>query len=276
MVLRTSKVQRGGIFAILCLWVSVNLFPLMIMFLSGFKSANEIFTNPFGLPEKWNLTSYIAAWKDANFGDYFLNSLIVTSISILLIIIISSMGAYVLARYEFPGRRLVFLYILAGLALPIRLAVIPLFVMIRSLNLQDTLIALFLIYTAGGLSFSTFLLTNFFRSIPLELEESARIEGAGYFRLYWAINLPLIRPALATIAVFNFNRIWNDFFFALIFISSESKKTIPLGIQNFFGEYTVRWDMLFAGLNIAVIPVIIFFIILSRQFIGGLVEGAVK
>lgn len=276
MVLRTSKVQRGGIFAILCLWVSVNLFPLMIMFLSGFKSANEIFTNPFGLPEKWNLTSYIAAWKDANFGDYFLNSLIVTGISILLIIIISSMGAYVLARYEFPGRRLVFLYILAGLALPIRLAVIPLFVMIRSLNLQDTLIALFLIYTAGGLSFSTFLLTNFFRSIPLELEESARIDGAGYFRLYWAINLPLIRPALATIAVFNFNRIWNDFFFALIFISSESKKTIPLGIQNFFGEYTVRWDMLFAGLNIAVIPVIIFFIILSRQFIGGLVEGAVK
>ena len=276
MVLRTSKVQRGGIFAILCLWVSVNLFPLMIMFLSGFKSANEIFTNPFGLPEKWNLTSYIAAWKDANFGDYFLNSLIVTGISILLIIIISSMGAYVLARYEFPGRRLVFLYILAGLALPIRLAVIPLFVMIRSLNLQDTLIALFLIYTAGGLSFSTFLLTNFFRSIPLELEESARIDGAGYFRLYWAINLPLIRPALATIAVFNFNRIWNDFFFALIFISSESKKTIPLGIQNFFGEYTVRWDMLFAGLNIAVIPVIIFFIILSRKFIGGLVEGAVK
>lgn len=276
MVLRTSKVQRGGIFAILCLWVSVNLFPLMIMFLSGFKSANEIFTNPFGLPERWNLTSYIAAWKDANFGDYFLNSLIVTGISILLIIIISSMGAYVLARYEFPGRRLVFLYILAGLALPIRLAVIPLFVMIRSLKLQDTLIALFFIYTAGGLSFSTFLLTNFFRSIPLELEESARIDGAGYFRLYWAINLPLIRPALATIAVFNFNRIWNDFFFALIFISSESKKTIPLGIQNFFGEYTVRWDMLFAGLNIAVIPVIIFFIILSRQFIGGLVEGAVK
>lgn len=276
MILRMSKVQRGGIFAILCLWVSVNLFPLMIMFLSGFKSANEIFTNPFGLPEKWNLTSYIAAWKDANFGDYFLNSLIVTGISILLIIIISSMGAYVLARYEFPGRRLVFLYILAGLALPIRLAVIPLFVMIRSLNLQDTLIALFLIYTAGGLSFSTFLLTNFFRSIPLELEESARIDGAGYFRLYWTINLPLIRPALATIAVFNFNRIWNDFFFALIFISSESKKTIPLGIQNFFGEYTVRWDMLFAGLNIAVIPVIIFFIILSRQFIGGLVEGAVK
>lgn len=276
MVLRMSKVQRGGILAILCLWVSVNLFPLMIMFLSGFKSANEIFSNPFGLPEKWNLTSYIAAWKDANFGDYFLNSLIVTGISILLIIIISSMGAYVLARYEFPGRRLVFLYILAGLALPIRLAVIPLFVMIRSLNLQDTLIALFLIYTAGGLSFSTFLLTNFFRSIPLELEESARIDGAGYFRLYWAINLPLIRPALATIAVFNFNRIWNDFFFALIFISSESKKTIPLGIQNFFGEYTVRWDMLFSGLNIAVIPVIIFFIILSRQFIGGLVEGAVK
>ena len=272
----SSRAQRIGILAILLLWVFVDLFPLAIMFLSGFKSTKEIFTNPFGLPEKWNLGSYIAAWKDANFGDYFLNSLVVSGVSILLILIISSMGAYVLARYEFPGRRWVFLYILAGLALPIRLAVIPLFVLIRALHLQDTLIALFLIYTASGLSFSTFLLTNFFRSIPLELEESARIDGAGYFRLYWQINLPLIRPALATIAVFNFNRIWNDFFFALIFISSESKKTIPLGIQNFFGEYTVRWDMLFAGLNIAVIPVIIFFVILSRQFIGGLVEGALK
>ena len=271
-----SKAQRFGIIAILLVWVFVNLFPLMIMFVSGFKSTNEIFTNPFGLPEKWNLTSYIAAWKDANFGNYFFNSLIVTGVSILLIIVISSMGAYILARYEFPGRRLIFLYILSGLALPIRLAVIPLFVMIRSFHLQDTLTALFLVYTAGGLSFSTFLLTNFFRSIPLELEESARMDGAGYFRIYWQINLPLIRPALATIAVFNFNRIWNDFFFALIFISSESKKTIPLGIQNFFGEYTVRWDMLFAGLNIAVIPVIVFFIILSRQFIGGLIEGAIK
>ena len=271
-----SKTQRFGILAILLVWVFVNLFPLMIMFVSGFKSTSEIFTNPFGLPKKWNLTSYIAAWQDANFGNYFLNSLIVTGVSILLIIIISSMGAYILARYEFPGRRLIFLYILSGLALPIRLAVIPLFVMIRSFHLQDTLIALFFVYTAGGLSFSTFLLTNFFRSIPLELEESARMDGAGYFRIYWQINVPLIRPALATIAVFNFNRIWNDFFFALIFISSESKKTIPLGIQNFFGEYTVRWDMLFAGLNIAVIPVIVFFIILSRQFIGGLIEGAIK
>lgn len=271
-----NKMQRGGILAILLVWVFVNLFPLMIMFVSGFKSTSEIFTNPFGLPEKWNLTSYISAWQDANFGNYFLNSLIVTGVSIFLIIVISSMGAYILARYEFPGRRLIFLYILSGLALPIRLAVIPLFVMIRSFHLQDTLTALFFVYTAGGLSFSTFLLTNFFRSIPLELEESARMDGAGYFRIYWQINVPLIRPALATIAVFNFNRIWNDFFFALIFISSESKKTIPLGIQNFFGEYTVRWDMLFAGLNIAVIPVIVFFIILSKQFIGGLIEGAIK
>ena len=120
------------------------------------------------------------------------------------------------------------------------------------------------------------MLTNFFKSIPVDLEDAARIDGAGVFRIYWQINLPLLRPALATVTIFNFIRVWNDFFFPLIFIDTDSKKTIPLGIQNFFGEFDVQWDLLFGALNIAIIPIIIFFLILSKQFITGLTECAIK
>lgn len=264
------------VFAVLIIWALINLVPIGIMLLSGFKTTAEIFSNPFGLPEKWSLATYVKAWKGASFAIYFRNSVIVSVVSIALILLVSSMASYVLARFSFPGRRLIYLYILAGLVLPVRLAIIPIFLLIRTIHLQDTLIGLLIVYTAGGISFSTFLLTNFFRNIPVDLEDSARIDGAGVFRIYWQINLPLLRPALATVAVFNFINVWNDFFFPLIFINTRMKKTIPLGIQSFFGEYSIQWDMLFAGLNIAIIPMIIFFLILSRQFISGLTEGAIK
>ncbi len=275
-MLRINTFQKSLIFIVLVVWALINIFPLGVMFISGFKTTREIFMNPFGLPKHWTFNSYIKAWKAANFAAYFKNSIIVSAVSIILILFVSSMGAYVIARFNFPGRRLVYLYIIAGLVLPVRLAIIPIFLLIRSLRLNDTLFSLFLVYTAGGISFSMFLLTNFFKSIPVDLEDAARIDGAGVFRIYWQINLPLLRPALATVTIFNFIRVWNDFFFPLIFIDTDSKKTIPLGIQNFFGEFDVQWDLLFGALNIAIIPIIIFFLILSKQFITGLTEGAIK
>lgn len=275
-MLRVTQLQKLLIFSLLIVWALVNIFPLGVMLISGFKTTREIFTHPFGLPSKWGFQIYQKAWKSSNFGAYFKNSTIVSLVSIILILIISSMGAYVLARFNFPGRRILYLYIIAGLVLPVRLAIIPIFLLIRSLKLNDTLLSLFLVYSAGGISFSMFLLTNFFKNIPVDLEDAARIDGAGIFRIYWQIDLPLLRPALATVTIFNFIRVWNDFFFPLIFIDTDSKKTIPLGIQNFFGEFDVQWDLLFAALNIAIIPIIIFFLILSKQFITGLTEGAIK
>jgi len=273
---RLNTVQKIIIFSILILWAIANIFPLGVMVISGFKSTREIFLAPFSLPSKWSFDSYKEAWTVANFSVYFKNSIIVTLVSITFTLFISSMAAYVLARFEFPGRRAIYLFILAGLVLPVRLAILPIFLLIRNMGLNNTLFSLFIVYTAGGISFSTFLLTNFFKTIPMDIEDAARIDGASYFRVYWKIHLPLLRPALATVTVFNFIRVWNDFFFPLIFINDNAKKTIPLGIQNFFGEYAIKWDLLFAGLNIAVIPIIIFFIILSKQFIGGLTEGAIK
>ena len=271
-----NRTTRTLVYAVLMVYTAWNLFPLLVMVISGFKSTREIFLNPFALPAKLSFANYAAAWQKANFSLYFTNSVVIALVSIVSLIFLSSMAAYVLARYNFPGRRLVYLFVLLGLVLPARLAIIPIFLLIRSLGLNDTRIGLILIYSATGFSFATFLLVNFFQSIPTDLEDAARIDGAGNFRIYWQVNLPLLRPALATVTVFSFVNIWNDFFFPLILINTNSRKTIPLGVQSFFGEYSIQWDLLFAALNIAVIPIIIFFIILSRQFIEGLTEGAIK
>ncbi len=273
---RLKKFPAAFVYFLLILWSFINLYPLLIMLMSGFKKTIEIFKNPFGLPAQWSFVNHINAWKQANFETFFLNSVFVTLISIVAIIFISSMAAFIVARFRFPGRRFIYLFLISGLALPVRLAIIPIFLTIRSLGIQDTLFGLIVVYTAAGIAFSMFLLTNFFQSIPRDFHDAAVIDGAGHFRIYRSVYMPLLKPALATVAVFNFINVWNDFYFPLIFINTASKMTIPLGIQAFFGEYSVRWDLLFAGLSIAVIPTILFFLLLSRQFIEGLTEGAIK
>ncbi len=273
---KLNPVQKVFAWILLAALAFLNLYPIAIMALSSFKSTREIFMKPFDFPAVWKLKNYVNAWERANFASYFKNSIIVTVLSIAAIILVSSMAAYVIARFEFKFRKFLYLYLIAGLALPTRLAIIPIFLLIRSVNLQDTLAALVMVYTAGGIAFSMFLLVNFFKKLPRDLEDSARIDGAGPFRIYWQVDLPLLKPALVTVAMFNFIDVWNDFFFPLILLSSKAHKTIPLGLQAFFGEYTVEWDLLFAALNISVLPVLLVFVILSKQFIAGLTEGALK
>jgi raffinose/stachyose/melibiose transport system permease protein len=231
---------------------------------------------PFNLPAVWRWQNYVSAWQRADFATYFKNSILVTAVSIASILLVSSMAAYVIARFDFKFKRSIYLYMLAGLALPTRLAIIPIFLIMRNLHLLDKLSGLVIVYTAGGIAFSVFLLVNFFKKLPHDIEDSAQIDGAGPFRIYWQIDLPLLKPALVTVAMFNFIDVWNDFFFPLILLSSKVKKTIPLGLQAFFGEYTIEWDILFAALNISVLPVLILFLILSKQFIAGMTEGALK
>lgn len=276
MMFKLTPLQKILAWFFLLLLAFVNLYPIGIMILSSFKSTREIFLKPFNLPAVWRWQNYVSAWQRADFATYFKNSILVTVASIAAILLVSSMAAYVLARFEFKGRRYVYLYLIAGLALPTRLAIIPIFLIIRSLKLLDSLPGLVLVYTAGGVAFSIFLLVNFFKRLPRDIEDSAKIDGAGPFRIYWQIDLPLLKPALVTVAMFNFIDVWNDFFFPLILLSSRTKKTIPLGLQAFFGEYTIEWDALFAALNITILPVLIVFLILSKQFIAGMTEGALK
>ena len=275
-MLKLNPVQKAIIYFFLFALAFINLYPIFVLFLSSFKTTPEIFMKPFALPKVWKFSNYVEAWNKANFASYFKNSIIITAFSLAAIVLVSSMAAYVIARFEFRGKRALFLYLIAGLALPARLAIIPIFLTVRDLHLQNTYTSLILVYTAGGIAFSMFLLINFFKSLPRELEDSAKIDGAGPFRIYWSIDLPLLKPAVATVVIFNFVDIWNDFFFPLILINKDSLKTIPLGIQAFYGEYGVQWNLLFAGLNISVLPVLIIFILMSKQFIAGLTEGAVK
>ena len=275
-MIKFNRPQSLLAYIILLFYSFITAVPLIVMFFNSFKDMRGIFLTPFSLPWPPKYENYVTAWNEGSFSLYLINSIVVSVISVAAILVIASMGAYVLARYTFPFRRFLYLFFLSGLVLPARLAIIPLFLLMRDLNLLDTRLSLVLVYTASGLPFSIFLLTNFFQSIPGEIEESARIDGATPFQIYRHIMLPLLRPALATVGIFNFVNIWNDFFFPLILTSSDSKATIPLGITKFFGEYSVQWDLLFAGLNIAIIPIIILFIFASRQFMSGLTQGAIK
>lgn len=252
------------------------IYPMFLMVISSFKSTREIFRSPFTLPENWQFTNYVTAWNQGNFSTYFGNSVFVTVTSLVLVLLIGSLAAYPLGRYKFPGKQALMMYFLAGLMLPIRLGILPLFFLMRTLNLLNTPWSLIFLYTASGMPFTIFILSNFFETLPRELEEAARIDGASELRIYWQVMLPLVRPALATVAIFNFIPWWNDFFFPLIFIRAERYRTLPLGLFSFFGERQNDWALLFSGLTITALPLLVLYLFASKQIISGLTSGALK
>lgn len=273
-----GRVVTTALIQILLLsYAAVVVYPLLIMMVSSLKTTAEIFESPLGLvPDTLRWANYLDAWNQANFGIYFRNSIFVGVVAVVLILFFGSMSAYVLARFSFPGNRVIYLLFLAGFMIPVRLAIVPLFIMMRDLRLLDTLWSLILVYVASGMPFTIFLLVNFFRHIPRDLEDAAVLDGAGPFQVYYQIMLPLVRPALATVGLFHFLNVWNDFFFPLIFIRSEELRTVPLGVSTFFGEYTNDWALLFAALSISIVPVIVVYLLASKQFISGLTAGAIK
>lgn len=252
------------------------LLPIAFMVLSSLKTTREIFQRPFGLPDAPRWDNYAQVWGAAHFAVYFRNSVVVTIVSMALILTTGTLAAYALARYRFRGNDLLFLYFLTGIMVPIRLAIIPLFVLMRDLGLLDTLWSLVFVYAASGLPSAVFILTGFLRTVPRELDEAARLDGAGELGILRRVLLPLVRPALAIVTVYNIIPIWNDFFFPLVFIHEDGLKTLPLGLTVFFGEYQTNWALLFAGLTLAAAPVLALYVLLSQQFIKGLTAGAVK
>jgi raffinose/stachyose/melibiose transport system permease protein len=262
---------------VLLAYAAVVVYPLVLMLASSLKTTGEIFKDPLSLvPSAPRFANYVDAWEQARFGTCFQNSVFVGVVSVALILFFGSMAAFVLGRYQFWGSNFIYLLFLLGFMVPIRLAIVPLFVLMRDLRLLDTLWSLIVVYVAGGMPFTIFLLVSFFRRIPRDLEDAARIDGANAFQIYYRIMVPLVRPALATVALFEFLKVWNDFFFPLIFIRSESLRTVPLGMSVFFGEYSNDWGLLFAGLSISIVPVVVLFLLMSKQFIAGLTAGAVK
>ena len=254
----------------------IMLYPILVMVISGFKTNYEIYNRPFSLPNSFNLDNFIVIWTETDVPAYFLNSVIVTTLSVVFLLVMGTMAAYALARYNFKGNLMLYLFFLSGLMLPLRLAIIPLFIQLKALGLIDTLFGLIAIYTAMGLPSTVFILTCFLKTLPSELEDSARIDGASEARILVQIMLPLIMPALVIAGIYNAVPIWNDFFFPLIFIHDPQWKTLAQGLTMFFGEYSINYGVLYAGLTLAALPIVVIFIIQSKQFIAGMTAGAIK
>lgn len=254
----------------------IMLYPIFMMAMSGFKTNSEIFGKPFSLPASPNFDNFLVIWNTTDVPRYLLNSTIVTGLSVVLLLSMGTMAAYALARYKFRGNIMIYLFFLSGLMLPLRLAIIPLFIQLKYLGLIDSLLGLICIYTAMSLPATVFILTGFLKTLPSELEDSARMDGASEARIMVQIMIPLISPALVIAGIYTAVPIWNDFFFPLIFIQSPEWKTLAQGLTSFFGEYSINYGVLYAGLTLAALPVVTVFIIQSKRFIAGMTAGAIK
>ncbi|MBN1287784.1 MAG: carbohydrate ABC transporter permease [Anaerolineae bacterium] len=263
--------------AVLLVYTFIAMFPVFLVAINSFKSRRAIFKTPYTLPnaENWDPVGYETVFKRANFDSYFLNSIVVTVGALALILLFGTMAAHALAEYRFPGNLLLGLYLSLGIMIPIRLGTVSLLRLIVNLKLINTLTALILVYTASGLPLTIFILQQFMRQVPRDLKDAARVDGASEYRIYLMI-LPLVRPAIGTVMIFNMIPIWNDLWFPLILASSEATKTVTLGAQIFLGQFVQDWNAVLASLALAAIPVVILYLLFSRQLIRGLTAGAVK
>jgi len=253
------------------------LFPIFMILINSFKARKAIFGVPFQLPtaETFSLIGYDTVFSRANFQVYFMNSLIVTLVSLLLILLIGAMASFALSEYAFRGNTLLALYLSIGIMIPIRLGTVGILRLMVLFGLVNSLPGLILVYVAQGLPLAIFILTQFMRQVPKELKDAARIDGASEYRIF-GIVLPLVRPALGAIGIFTMIPIWNDLWFPLIISPSSRTATITLGVQQFLGQFVSDWNAVLASLTLAMIPILIFYILFSRQMIRSVTAGALK
>ncbi len=263
-------------FMIMVFYVVLIIYPLFNMVISSFKSNKDILTTPFALPASVDFENYRTVWVDKGFSRYFLNSLIVTTAAMAFVILFGSMGAYGISRYTYRASTLIYMLFLSGIMLPLKAAIIPLFLLIRKLGLINTQLSVIMIFIAMGLPSTVFILSGFMKGIPLELEYAARIDGCSDFQIYRRVVMPMTAPAVALVTIYNAVPIWNDFFFPLVFLQSNRLKTLPVGLSTFFGQHSTNWSLLFTSLSLAIIPMLILYLFMSKYFIKGMTAGAVK
>jgi raffinose/stachyose/melibiose transport system permease protein len=254
----------------------VFLVPVLLLLVTSVKSKTEIFTNPLALPQEFQFENYANAWTTGGFDQYFMNSVIVVSISLVLILLLSSLAAYALVQFNFPADNFMLVFFLAGFMIPPQVLLVPLYTIMNALNLLNTYFSLIFVYVAFGLPFSVFLLRQFFVTIPDTYAEAARMDGCTEFQVFFRVYLPLSVPALAAVAIYQFVFLWNEFLYAIIFITDDAKRTLPAGLMAFQGQYAGDWAQLAAGIVIAVTPTVIFFLLFQRQFMRGISMGTTK
>lgn len=268
-------VNIGKYIFLICM-AFVFAMPMLFTLLSSVKTKTEIFAKPFSLPQVFQWGNYVEAWQAANMSRYFINSLIQAGATVILLGLISSMAAYTLSRFKFAGNKLLLLFFMLGMMIPMHTVLVPVSYIIGALNLKNNIVALVLIYVAFNLPFSILVMSNFMRGVNHSLEEAALIDGATYFQIYGKVMLPLCVPAISTISIFNFLGAWNNILFPLIFINDKNLKPIALGLLNFNGERGSDYGPLMAAIVITVGVPLILYLLLQEKVEGGLAAGAVK
>ena len=266
----------GVILTLMIVYVILIAYPLFNMIISSLKPTREILQHPFSLPANPDFSSYKRVWIDMGFSTFFINSIIVTVSSMALVLLFGSMASYAISRYVFKGNTLLYMIFLSGIMLPLKAAIIPLFMIIRKLGLMDNFLSVILIFTAMGIPSTIFILSGFFKAIPVDLEYAARIDGCNDFSIYSKIMMSVIAPGIALVTIYNAVPIWNDFFFPLVFLHNRSLKTLPVGLSTFFGQHSTNWTLLFTGLTVAILPMMILYLFMSKYFIKGMTAGAIK
>ncbi|MCW0001197.1 carbohydrate ABC transporter permease [Pararhizobium sp. YC-54] len=275
---RISPLRSGFVHLALAGYTVIALFPVVLTIVNSLKDKNAIFRAPLALPtvETFSLIGYTTVLKQGDFIGYFQNSLIVTVVSIFFALLFGAMAAFALSEYRFRGNTMLGLYLAIGIMIPIRLGTVAILQGMVAAGLVNTLTALILVYTAQGLPLAIFILSEFMRTVSDDLKNAGRIDGLSEYAIFFRLVLPLVRPAMATVAVFTMIPIWNDLWFPLILAPGEATKTVTLGSQVFIGQFVTNWNAVLAALSLAIFPVLVLYVIFSRQLIRGITAGAVK
>ncbi|MDX3380021.1 carbohydrate ABC transporter permease [Streptomyces niveiscabiei] len=278
----TEKRDRGvlNVFShgVLIIWAIMVVLPLVWAVMTSFKTDSAIFNSPWALPDGLHLDNWGRAWTSAHMSDYFLNTVLVVGGSLVGTLVLGSMAAYVLARFEFPGNRFIYYLFIGGMSFPVILALVPLFYVVNNLGLLNTIHGLILVYIAYSLPFTVFFLTAFFRTLPTSVAEAAFVDGASHSRTFFQIMLPMARPALVSVGIFNFLGQWNQYLLPTVLNTDPDKRVLTQGLVQLAVSqgYKGDWSGLFAGLVMAMLPVLAAYIVFQRQVVAGLTAGALK
>jgi N-acetylglucosamine transport system permease protein len=273
-----DRVVEATSHVLLAIWSIIVIVPFLWVLLSSFKTTKEILASPFSLPAHWGFHNYVSAWTDAGIRRFFLNTIIVVGAALALVMLLGAMCAYVLARFVFPGARFIYFSMLAGLTFPIFLAIVPLFFILKNGGLLNTLPGLIMVYVAFALPFTVFFLYAFFRTLPDDVYEAALIDGAGEWRTFFRIMLPMARPGMAAVAIFNFLGLWNQFLLPVALNTDQSRYVLTQGMASFASQagYAVDFGALFAAVVITVVPVLVVYLIFQRRLEGSVSQGTFR
>ncbi|MFE9171155.1 carbohydrate ABC transporter permease [Streptomyces kebangsaanensis] len=275
---REGEVLNVFSHGILVIWAIMVVMPLVWAVMTSFKDDGSIFGSPWSLPDRLHFENWARAWSDAHMSDYFLNTVLVVGGSLVGTLVLGSMAAYVLARFEFPGNRFIYYLFIGGMSFPIMLALVPLFYVVNNMGLLNTIHGLILVYIAYSLPFTVFFLTAFFRTLPTTVAEAAFVDGASHTRTFFQIMLPMAKPGLISVGIFNFLGQWNQYMLPTVLNTDPDKHVLTQGLVQLAVSqgYKGDWSGLFAGLVMAMLPVLAAYIVFQRQVVQGLTAGALK